>query len=118
MIMKSMILTFIIYCLACGLASADYYDQLKVIEKQRLNDLAGTENLLRDISKYKEDFSNKETHLYLLLKAHSETMHSNFPEAEKLLLNIIDSEASFDYKGRAHSILAAVLQLQGKYVRS
>lgn len=118
MSIRAVLLGSALYCLSYGLASADYYEQLKVIEKERLSDLAGTESSLNEISKHKQDFSNEETHLYLLLKAHSETMQSNFAEAEELLLSIINSDASIDYKGRAHSILAAVLQIQGKYVRS
>lgn len=118
MYIKTILLIGTLYCLTHGLASADYFAQLKGIEKQRLNDLGGTKQSLKDISEHKSDFSNKEKSLYLLLQAHSETMSSNFPKAERLLLDIINSDAEVDYKGRSHSILAGVLQLQGKYVRS
>ena len=101
-----------------NIGESAFIQQLKSIESSRLYDLDKTKKELDQIEAEKETFSSEEQHLYILLRAHSETMHSNFPEAEKLLLNIIDSEAGFNYKGRAHSILAGVLQLQGKYVRS
>ncbi|WP_223671215.1 tetratricopeptide repeat protein [Kangiella shandongensis] len=97
---------------------ADYYQQLKVIEEQRLDDLASTKTALEEIAEKKAEFSDEEKYLYTLLKAHSEVMHSNFAEAEKLLQEIIKSDAKHDYKGRAYSILASVQQIQGKYVYS
>ncbi|GAA4345710.1 tetratricopeptide repeat protein [Kangiella taiwanensis] len=116
--MKAIVLISMLYSIVANIASAAYLDELQVIERQRLSNLANTKLSLEKISKHKANFSSKEKYLYLLLVAHSETMHSNFVEAEALLLDIIGSEADVDYKGRAHSILAGVLQFQGKYERS
>lgn len=116
--MKAILLISMLYSMVASVSSAAYLDELKAIERQRLSNIVSTKQALENISKHKSDFSSKEKYLYLLLVAHSETMHSNFSEAESLLLDIIDSEASADYVGRAHSILAGVLQFQGKYERS
>ncbi|GAA4359645.1 tetratricopeptide repeat protein [Kangiella marina] len=115
---KKLISGIALYLLTKGLIGAGYYNDLKAIESQRIKDLSGTKQSLQEISKYKSEFSDSEKHLYWLLMAHSATMESDFAEAERLLLKIINSDADIDYKGRAHSVFAAVLQLQGEYVRS
>ncbi|GAA4359628.1 tetratricopeptide repeat protein [Kangiella marina] len=115
---KKLISGIALCLLTKSLVGADYYNDLKAIESQRIKDLSGTKQSLQEISKYKSEFSDSEKHLYWLLMAHSATMESDFAEAERLLLKIINSDADIDYKGRAHSIFAAVSQLQGKYVRS
>lgn len=97
---------------------ADYYQELKNIEKQRLDNLASTKSALEEIAEKKAEFSDEEKYLYTLLKAHSEAMHSNFSESEKLLQEIIKGDSKHDYKGRAYSILASIQQIQGKYVYS
>ncbi|RDX36578.1 tetratricopeptide repeat protein [Kangiella sp. HD9-110m-PIT-SAG07] len=116
--MKYIILTTALFFIQVGPANAGYFEKLRNIESQRVNDLAATRQALKDLSIYQKDFTQIETHLYWLLWAHSELMNSNYSEAEKFLLGIIDSGASADYKGRAHSILAAGFHLQGQYYES
>ncbi|AOE48894.1 hypothetical protein [Kangiella sediminilitoris] len=106
------------FLLTAWLVKADYYQQLKDIEEQRLADLTLTKLKLDSISKEQHKFREEEKNLYLLIRAHSQAMHSDFISAEKTLLKIINSNASPDYKGRAYSILASVQQLQADYINS
>lgn len=97
---------------------ADYYQELKSIEENALNDLSGTKEKLSKIAQYKNNFTQDEQYLYQIVKAHSEALSTNYEKSEALLLKIIESDADTNFKGRAYSLLASTKMIHGQYVES
>ena len=94
----------------------DYYSQLKLIESVRLDDISHASNQLQNLSQYESEFNEQEQDLYLLLKAHSNAMFSEFDSAKKTLTKLSQQSKSIDIRARAYSILAAIENIQGNNV--
>lgn len=92
---------------------SDYYTQLKLIESVRLDDISNASAQLDEISQFESKFNEKEKDLFLLLKAHSKAMQSDYEGAKKLLTSLTLESNSIDIRSRAYSILAAVQNIQG-----
>lgn len=97
---------------------ADYYQELKSIEKNALNDLSGTKEKLSKIAQHKNEFTQDEQYLYQIVKAHAEALNTNYEKSEALLLQVIESDADTNFKGRAYSLIASTKMIHGQYVES
>lgn len=94
----------------------DFYGKLKYIESVRLKEIADTRKQLVQISEFKSEFSQKESDLYLLLKAHSDAMQADYDSAKNILTALTNQSESIDIRARAYSIIAAIENIQGNDV--
>lgn len=91
----------------------DFYGKLKYIESIRLKGIANVRNQLDEIGEFRSEFSQKESDLYLLLKAHSDAMQADYDSAKEILIGLTNQSESIDIRSRAYSILAVIENIQG-----
>lgn len=99
-------------------ATEGYWQKLKVIEKDRLKDLALTKQRLQEISQYKESFTPDEISLYNLLLGHSKVMNSEVTAGQEVLTKLATETENDDIEARSYSILASIYRLKGENIKS
>lgn len=107
-------MTFFLLTSVDGKAS-NYFEELKSIESNILNDIGASKERITKIEKDKEDFTEEELALYYVTKGHLEIINTNFPEAIIALKKVIESNPDSNFKGRAHSLLAAAFIISGRH---